>query len=212
MTDAVDLAKFWNQEHTADSGWLTGTSWQAMKQYYGITDRDIQGKNCLEIGVGKATVTRELARLAAKLYCCDISTAALAKVKDFAAQTWLTQDLAQAPPVDAVLCHLVLVHCDDLECQRILRCVKVTEQGRIFCQFSCFKDETLGIQDASPSVQQMLDPGRKHWFRTMQQIQDIVDSAGLEIHNIKSYDPGGYFGWHNQIWQFLELRPSKKEH
>jgi SAM-dependent methyltransferase len=102
MTDTIDLVEFWNQEHTAHSGWLTGTSWQAMKQYYGITDRDVQGKCCLEIGVGKATVTRELARLAEKLYCCDISSAALAKVKDLSTESWLTQDLAQAPPVDVV--------------------------------------------------------------------------------------------------------------
>jgi hypothetical protein len=105
----------------------------------------------------------------------------------------------------------VLVHCDDQECQRILTALKLNALGRIFCQFSLFKDENLGIRDAAPGVQQKLDPGSKHWFRTTKQIRDIVDSAGLEIHSMKSHDPGGYFGWHNQIWQFLELRPSNKE-
>lgn len=207
----TDLTEFWNHEHRANSGWLTGTDWPAMQRYYGISDQDIQHKSCLEIGVGKATVTRALAALAQPLYCCDISSAALAKTKDLAAQSWLTEDLDQVPAVDIVLCHLVLVHCDDAECVRILRSIRLKSEGRIFCQFSSFRDHTVGISEASERVKRMLDLDRKHRFRTTEQIQDIVHSAGLQIHNIKQHDPGSYHGWRGQFWQFLELRKENEK-
>lgn len=206
MTEPINLAEFWNQEHQRDSGWLAGTDWSTMQRYYGISDQDIQHKSCLEIGVGKATVTRALAALASTLYCCDISLAALAKTKNFAAQSWHSKCLDQVPPVDIVLCHLVLVHCDDAECKRILRSISLKVEGRILCQFSSFRDQTVGISEASERVQQMLDLGHKHWFRTTEQIRDIVHSAGLQIHSMKRHEPGSYHGWQGQFWQFLELR------
>ena len=206
MMQTNNLIKFWDHEHSNDSGWLTGTSWQAMQRYYNISDIDIQGKACLEIGIGKATVTQALAKLAQPLYCCDISSAALIKIKDLAKGFWHTQDLDRVPPVDIVLCHLVLVHCDDAECVRILQSIQLKAQGRIFCQFSTFKDPNVGIANASEQVKQMLDIGTKHWFRSTQHIRDIVHSAGLQIHSMKEHDPGSYYGWEDQLWQFLELR------
>ena len=92
-----------------------------------------------------------------------------------------------------------------------LRSIQLNPEGRIFCQFSSFRDQAVGVSEASDRVQSMLDLDRKHWFRTAEQIRDIVHSAGLQIHNIKQHDPGSYHGWKGQIWQFLELRKENEK-
>ena len=205
MTDVLDLHRFWDDQHQQSSPWLTGTNWNSYRQWYGVRDHDVLNSTCLEIGVGKGIATRELAALVSTLYCCDISQTALHKIKDVAAQCWLSQDLARVPPVDVVICHLVFVHCDDAECTRILRSIQLKPMGRVFCQFSAFKDPAVGIASASLRVQQKLDLGRKHFFRDPDHVQEIVHAAGLQIHNTKSVDPGKFDGWDGQIWQLLEL-------
>ena len=206
MTDVLDIDKFWDDQHRQSSSWLTGTNWLSYRQCYGMRDQDLIDSTCLEIGVGKGIATRELAALVPILYCCDISQTALDKIKDIATQCWLSQDLDQVPPVDVVICHLVFVHCDDAECIRILRSIRLKPEGRVFCQFSTFKDSAVGATDASSRVQQKLDLGRKHFFRDTDHVQQIVHSAGLQIHNIDRKDPGDFDGWNGQIWQLLELR------
>lgn len=44
----------------------------------------------------------------------------------------------------------------------------------------------------------------------MQQIQDVVRVAGLQIHSMKQHDPGGYYDWTGQFWQLCELRKDNK--
>lgn len=203
----TNLAEFWETQHAHTNGhWLTGTSWERIQQLYGVDAEDFRNKVCLEIGVGKGHITRSLATLCQDLYCCDISDTALTNVKDFATQTWLSRDMDQVPLVDIVLCHLVFVHCDDDECQRILRSIQLNPQARILCQFSCFTDPDIGSSQASATVQKLLDVGVKHFFRTPDHIHRLLESVGLTVIKVKNYYPGSYHGWTQQFWQLYELQ------
>jgi hypothetical protein len=118
---------------------------------------------------------------------------------------FLTQDINKIPGVDIVICHLVLVHCDDIECKRILSSINLTPGGRIFCQFSAFTDPDIGAAEARPDTLATLDLGNKHWFRTPEQSAAIIKDAGLSVRRVKDFVPGQYQGWYGQYWQFYEL-------
>lgn len=200
-----NLTEFWQDQHYKNTPWLTGTTLDMLLQQYGLTSDDFRDRRCLEIGVGRGTVTRPLSDLAETLYCCDISKHALNKVQSLATGTWLAQDIAQIPPVDVALCHLVFVHCDDRECQRILESVNLTDQGRIYCQFSCFKDPQIGASDTSDKIKDLLDIGVKHFFRSTDKIEAMIRSAGLKIRRTWDRYPGTFHGWEGQYWQYYEL-------
>jgi hypothetical protein len=55
-------------------------------------------------------------------------------------------------------------------------------------------------------VQQLLDVGVKHFFRTPDDIQQLLESVGLTVINEKRCHPGDYHGWTQQFWQFYELQ------
>jgi len=206
----ADLTEFWQHQHQVNSGWLTGTSFESIKKFYDVGTEDFQGRDCLEIGVGRATVSRSLATLAHRFYCCDISDKALEKVSGLATETFLSKDVHKIPAVDVVLCHLVFVHCDDLECIRILKSVNLNPGARVFCQFSCFDDPVTGAADATARIREILDLGTKHFFRKTETIQEIIQTAGLHIYKEKTHRPGSFHGWNAQHWQFYELQKQTK--
>ena len=201
----TDLTEFWEHQHQSNSGWLTGTSFESIKKFYDVGTEDFQDRDCLEIGVGRATVSRSLAALAHRLYCCDISHKALEKVATLATETFLREDVHKIPAVDIVLCHLVFVHCDDADCQRLLKSINLRPGGRVLCQFSCFQDPAVGASDATARIKEILDIGVKHFFRTPDEIAEIIHSAGLHVHKTKRLAPGSFHGWNGQYWQFYEL-------
>jgi len=201
----TNLTDFWQSQHSQNSPWLTGTTFDMILKQYDLTAEDFRDLRCLEIGVGRGTVTEPLSKLAETLYCCDISDIALGKAKTWAAGTWRTGQIDQVPPVDVALCHLVFVHCNDSECERILRSVNLDEEGRMFCQFSCFKDPAVGASDANEKIRNLLDLGVKHFFRTPSDIEDIIESADLKVRRTWARDPGSFHGWHGQFWQYYEL-------
>lgn len=200
------LEEFWESQHAQrHGGWLTDTSGAMVLKMYDLSLDDFADKQCLEIGVGKGTVTKFLAYNSAGVYGCDISATALQNISGIAQQTWLSKDIDQIPPVDVVLCHLVFVHCDDLECLRILRSIKLKQNGRMFCQFSSFKDPVKGPEGISAQVNQLLDLGNKHFFREPQEIDDLIISAGFTAVRVKDHDPGSFHGWTGQYWRLYEL-------
>jgi 2-polyprenyl-3-methyl-5-hydroxy-6-metoxy-1,4-benzoquinol methylase len=203
----TNLEEFWESKHVVnDSTWVTGNNLNSLKNFYDVTPDDFKGKQCLEIGVGQGTLTKELTNLASSLYCCDISNKSLAKIKELATEIWNSKDIVDIPPVDVAISHLVFVHCDDAECIRILRSVKLSPDGRFFCQFSCFVDTTLGATQASQKVQEQLDIGVKHFFRTPNEIEKLITDAGLITIKVKKCNPGSYHGWNGQYWQCYELQ------
>ena len=201
-----NLEEFWQKQHIDKTDWLTGTSFDSLLTQYCLTEQSFNGLSCLEIGVGFGKITEKLSELTAELHCCDISSVALDRVKSWALSTWFTDQLDQIPPVDIAICHLVLVHCNDMECQRILRSVQLKPTARLYCQFSGFKNSNLGIQQASPQVQDMLAIDQKHFFRDSQHISNLIKKSGLFIERTWKQDPGNYHGWTNQMWHYYELR------
>jgi hypothetical protein len=202
-----DFQNFWEDQHQHGSSWLTGTTFDQIIRFYSLATQDLENKKFLEIGVGLATVTEPLSRLVDTLYCADISEKALTRARPYATGTWNSQEIHLIPEVDIVLCHLVLVHCDDAECVRILRSINLTTGGKIYCQFSCLKTPDA-LEHASHTVKPLLVDSGMHFFRTEDQINDILDEAGLLIVNATQADPGSYHGWNGQYWKFYQLERS----
>ena len=199
-----DFKNFWEDQHQRATEWLTGTALQPIMKWYSLSSEGLENKKFLEIGVGLATVTEPLSRLVDTLYCADISEKALTRARPYATGTWNTQEIHLIPEVDIVLCHLVLVHCDDAECVRILRSINLTTGGKIYCQFSCLKTQDA-LEHASHKVKPLLVDSGMHFFRTEDQISDILSQAGLRIVRETQADPGSYHGWNGQYWKFYQL-------
>lgn len=203
-----NIQEFWNHQHQNRSQqWLTGTRLEQIMKFYSLTTRDLTNKKFLEIGVGLATVSKPLSTIVSKLYCADISLEALKRVQSYATGTWPTSEINLIPPVDIALCHLVLVHCDDAECVRILQSINLADHGRIFCQFSCLTSDDA-IEQSDPKVKKMLLEDGPHFFRTEDTIQNIINQAGLQIVKVSDHNPGSYHGWTGQYWKHYQLEKS----
>ncbi len=202
-----NFQNFWENQHQNGTQWLTGTKLNQIMRWYSLTAKDLENKKFLEIGVGLATATEPLSQLVSTLYCADISEKALGRVRPYSAGTWNTQEIHLIPEVDIALCHLVLVHCDDAECVRILRSINLTAGGTIYCQFSCLKTPDA-LEHASDKVTPMLVDSGMHFFRTEDQINDILSQAGLRTVRETQADPGSYYGWNGQYWKFYQLERS----
>lgn len=200
-----DIKEFWEKQHRNDKQlWLTGTSLHDILRFYSLSNQDLENKKFLEIGIGLATVTRSLSKAVSELYCADISAQALERAKPHAKGVWLSPEIDQIPAVDMALCHLVLVHCDDAECERILRSINLAPGGKIYCQFSCLT-HPKALDDASPDVKKDLVDSGMHFFRSEDEIENIIDRAGLQIVDSTKRNPGSYRGWNGQYWKFYQL-------
>ena len=201
----MDLPAFWNDKHqTQNRHWLTGTSMGMLYKFYDIGPDQLKSRRILEIGVGVGAITKDLRQLADKLYCADISAVALKNASQHADGTFLTQDISQVPAVDVAICHLVLVHCDDAEVQRILSNINLVPSGKIYCQFSCLKSPDA-IETAPPGVKKALTETGPHYFRAPIDIEKMIRDSGLSISRDKEIDPGNYMGWSKQLWKLYEL-------
>jgi len=201
----MDLTKFWNDKHQYQSRqWLTGSTLNLIHKFYGIDTKSWQGLKILEIGVGTGIVTEYLAGLASELYCADISTVALNNVTKHAQKTFLSKDIAQTPPVDVVLCHLVLVHCEDTEVHRLLSEINLAIGGKIYCQFSCLKQPDAVETAPSPAKEQLTQAG-PHFFRDPADIERLITRSGLTIVREEQHDPGPFLNWTGQFWKIYEL-------
>lgn len=200
-----DFQNFWEDQHLRGGNqWLTGTTLESLMKWFSLSTGDLANKKVLEIGVGLVTATETLSRLVGTLYCADISERALERARPYAAGTWSTHDIDQIPEVDLALCHLVLVHCDDKECVRILRSINLAPGGKIYCQFSCLKTADA-LEHASYKVKPQLVDSGMHFFRTEDQINDVLAQAGLRTIDVTDADPGSYHGWNGQYWKFYQV-------
>jgi len=203
-----NIQEFWEQQHQARSQqWLTGTQLKQIMKFYSLTEQDLENKKFLEIGVGLATVSKALSTMVSTLYCADISQEALKRVQSYVTGTWSTTEIELIPCVDIALCHLVLVHCNDTECVRILKSINLNENGKIFCQFSCLKSFDA-IEHADSKVKKMLLEDGPHFFRTEDEIQNIINQAGLKTIEVSDHNPGSYHGWVGQYWKCYQLEKS----
>lgn len=190
---------FWEEKHQEnDSWWLTGTPFFSLLNFHNILIEDIKDKKILEIGVGLGTCTKELSKFSKELYCCDISKEALDRVKDLSTDQFLTENLKTIPPTDIAICHLVFQHCDDIEVERILNDVKLSNDGIFSFQFAALKDNIT-----TKSMQTLIDQGCL-FFRNLETIQDIVDRSNKEIFYIS--DPKWWGGKNKHEWYFIKVR------
>lgn len=192
---------FWDQEHRrVNQTWLTGSLLSYYNNFFHLTSDDYRDRRILEIGVGMGRATKELSELADTLYCADISSVALDRISSLAQETFLTKDIAKIPAVDLVICHLVLVHCEDRECQRIINAVNLAPGGRFYVQFS-----GPGPDGISPRAQAEFVDNGSHFFRTMDQIQDLVDFTNKRIETHIGTANVNHADWFQHQWHALIL-------
>lgn len=187
---------FWDKQHTmSNQTWLTGSTLDAYQRFFQIND-DLTKLRILEIGVGLGRASRALSQVAREFYCADISKAALDKLADCTDHRYLTADIKSAPQADLVICHLVMVHCQDHEVVRILNDINLAPQGKIVVQFSGPSDDG---QISDRARQQFVDDNSHH-FRTRQQIQDLVAQTNKRIDSMLPPVRVHHDGWFDHDW------------
>lgn len=188
---------FWDKHHrTSNITWLSGNNLKSYLKFFQITENDIRGKTVLEIGVGLGRASRELAALAQRLLCADISEVALQRLEDQVEDRYSSKDLAQAPQADLVLCHLVSVHCNDQEVQRMLNDIQLSAQGEIMMQFSGPADDG----EITEKAHDMFVKNGSHYFRTQQAIKDLVESTNKKITRMLPPHRVSHCGWFDHDW------------
>jgi len=192
---------FWEGQHKANSGWITGTEFEHLLKQFELTTGDIQDKKVLEVGTGRGFCSREFSKYSSELYCCDISNAALDKVKNFARQTYQTADIAQAPQVDLAIAHLVFVHCTDDEMLRLINDINLNEGGRFMFQVSGLKNGILTDQAKTTLV----DDG-SHFFRSIEETKNIISQSNKEFVSIIGPNDILHAGWFDHEWYYITVQ------
>jgi len=194
---------FWEEKHAKqDAVWLTGTALNYLIQQHNILPEFLKNKKVLEIGVGLGLCSKNFRQYTDELYCADISQTALDRVKDYARQTFLTGDINKSPAVDLAICHLVFVHCTDVEMTRIINDVNLTHDGVLSFQVSRLVDP---ITDEKLRAR-LIDNG-SHFFRDFDVTKQIVESTNKEIISITDGKfPGAFDPSLNQEWYFVQVR------
>jgi SAM-dependent methyltransferase len=172
----MDFKFFWEGRHVNnDTFYLTGSNLDNINYYHNILGLDnLKEMSFLEIGVGHGNLSHELVNLVNKLICCDISSNALNKVSDKVYAKYLTNDIKTIEPVDFILCHLVLQHCNDEEVGRIINDVNLKKDGIMSIQIAFLVDETKSV-----NVDNNI-----HFFRNLPNIQNIISKTNKKIIEI----------------------------
>jgi predicted TPR repeat methyltransferase len=192
---------FWEKQHKANSGWITGTEFEGLLNQFNLNLDNIKDKRVLEIGTGRGFCAQELSKYASELYCCDISESALDKVKTFATHTYQTADIAQVPAVDLAIAHLVLVHCTDDEMLRIIDGVNLVPGGCFIFQVSGLKDNIL--TDRAKTT--LVDDG-SHFFRSVEETQAIIDRSNKQFVTIIGPNDINHAGWFDHQWYYITVK------
>jgi SAM-dependent methyltransferase len=192
---------FWEVEHNANSGWITGTEFENLLKQFKLTTNNIQDKKVLEVGTGRGFCSREFSKYASELYCCDISESALDKVKNFAKHTYQTVDITQTPTVDLAIAHLVFVHCTDDEMLRIINGVNLTENGQFMFQCSGLTDGILTDQ----AKERLVDDG-SHFFRSVDETKNIINCSNKQFISVIGPTDINHEGWFDHQWYYVTVQ------
>jgi SAM-dependent methyltransferase len=194
----LNYRSFWTSKHLEDRYWLTDSSVDQYLVNWNIRIEDIFDKKVLEIGVGTTRATKVLARLAKEFYCCDISQVALDNAKQYTNNVYLTENLKDIPPVELVICNLVLLHCDDLEVERIINDTNLTERGLFLFQFSDV--DSYELNEGADNT--FLYDG-SHFFRNAEKMGEIISKTNKKL--LLMLDPVKPFAYGNtglQDWHY----------
>jgi predicted TPR repeat methyltransferase len=200
MTRAIGK-DFWEAEHNANSGWITGTGFESLLKQFGLTADNIKDKKVLEVGTGRGFCSQEFSKHSSELYCCDISESALEKVKTFAKQTYQTVDITQTPSVDLAIAHLVFVHCTNDEMLRLINGVNLSENGQFMFQVSGLINGVLTDQ----AKEKLVDDG-SHFFRSVDETKDIIARSNKQFVSIIGPNDINHAGWFNHQWYYVTVK------
>ena len=190
---------FWDDKHSNnDQWWLTGTLIEQLYHYHLLSYDYLKNKKILEIGVGLGTCTIELNKLSETVFCSDVSEIALERVKSFSTDQFLSKDLKEIPPVDVAICHLVFQHCTDIEVERIINEINLTDGGIFSFQFAALQNGVLTLQ-----MQELVSRGEL-FFRDLETIKTIVERSNKEIFYIS--DPKWWGGKNKHNWYIIKIR------
>lgn len=193
---------FWEEKHSIDDNWwLTGTSIGNLLHYHELAEDYLTDKKILEIGVGLGTCTKELNKLGKELFCCDVAESALERIKEYSTKQFISSDLNLIPPVDVAICHLVFQHCTDLEIERIINDVNLTNDGIFSFQFAALENNII-----TSSIQSLVTNGEL-FFRDLEKIKEIVQRSNKEIFYISL--PKWWGGKNKHNWFIVKLRNKK---
>lgn len=189
MSQPIDK-DFWETKHdSADIWWISGTNFNVMLGQHKLSIDDFKNKKILEIGVGTGSMSLELPNYSSEIYCCDISQVALDNVKQYATQTYLTENIKDIPPVDIAFSHLVFQHCTNEEILRIINDINLTKDGIFSFEFISLVDDVI-----IDKVQNFIDNGT-HFFRSLQELTYLLEDSNKQM--VKVEEPVFH-----QKWQF----------
>lgn len=190
---------FWEEKHRVqDTYWLTGSSASEILSMHQIPT-NIAYNSVLDIGVGFGHLIRYFYQQGKSVYACDISPIALNSIRSFTKGTYISHELANTPPVDLAICHLVFQHCNDAEIHRIIRDVNLTPTGFFSFQFAFLRDgETL-----KPKVKELIQMGT-HYFRSLDTIQQMIRDSNKEFVSVSA--PIHYNDDENFSWLFVKIK------
>ena len=199
MTEPIGK-DFWEEEHRGNTGWLTGTHFDALLRQFGLALADVENKRVLEIGVGRGHCSESFGNFASEFYCCDISETGLDRVRKWAKQVFQTQDVNRAPPVDLAISHLVFVHCTDDEMLRLINEVNLAPSGRFMFQVSGLKDGVL--TDRAKEI--LVDDG-SHFFRSVDETRAIIDRSNKQFVSLIGPNDILHAGWFEHQWYYVTV-------
>jgi SAM-dependent methyltransferase len=191
------MEAFWEEKHkNNDNYWLTGSTPENVLGLHKI-DLNISGKKILDLGVGKGNLAHHLFSNKNEVFCCDISSDALEKVKNIS-KTYLTTDLDKIEPVDIGICNLVFQHCTDEEVQRIINDIKLKDDGFFSFQFAFLREN----EEPNETVKSLMRGGT-HYFRPLDKIKDMVIQANKKVIYVS--DPIHYYSPENFSWYIVRI-------
>jgi len=200
MNGTETIEQWWDACHTGDHPdtdfFLTGHQGPEVWKYLEITELLIPDADVLNIGVGKGYCTQNLAALGCRVSVLDISCAALNKVKDITAGTYLSNALHKISEnhFDIAISFLVVQHMENTALSEQLSAIfKALKPGGLFAFQYSFPLEP--VLPTSPGNTNLCKVGGV--TRSPIEINTLVTKAGFIIKRdwLHSEHPEYGCGW-----------------
>lgn len=191
----------WNAHHALnyknpEDNYVTRSSFDEINSYHKLPSIS-KDHTVLDIGVGHGALVKYFKTLGCTTIGCDISDVALEQVAPYCDKTILSKNIADCPPVDLAIAHLVFQHNFKNEVQRIINEVPLKDNGIFSFQIASLNPikgrnqiSELIINDINKSML---------YFYSLDNIKSIVESTNKEIVNISEaiwFESPFLFDWY----------------
>jgi SAM-dependent methyltransferase len=195
----MELENFWDTQHKEkNKWWLSGCySGKDILKIHNI-NKNISNLKVLDLGVGMGNLTRYLNELGNEVYSCDISNVALDNIKDVA-KTYHTSELKNIEAVDIAISNLVFQHCDDNEVRRIIKEIKLKDNGYFSFQFAFLRENENPTEILKENIK-----NKTHYFRSLDKILEFIDEANKTVISING--PIHHYGKENFSWYIVKIK------